>query len=482
MLPLLLACTPSPVQPALSPEAMPDPALDRAWLRAVADAEDWRLRMGADAMALAVLVDGRLRYAEGLGEIDGAPIEADAIFRWASVSKPHVAWAVHRLAEEGQLSVDDPLSSWFPAFEPSGPWADRSPTLDELMRHTSGLPDLLSWRCDPPAASDLPLSVAATFDGDWSPQLLAPPGAVHNYSNTNYTALGGVLELATGQPFVEAMASEVLSDLGMRTATYDVELAADLGALPGTGGADGQTTYQVEEWDCHTSRPPAWLHGSVLDLARFAEVLLRGDLPPSLVSGLADPTPTALWGSGGHRIGPGLYVIDYRDRHEMWSHDGWVTGFASYLAVLPDEGIGVVLVATHDAANTGGLRNQVLDHFLGLDDPPPAHDPALWPLAEQARWEGVYRQPLDTAPDDVLGDLTVWPSAADGVLALFLADDTPVPLLQLDGDQYGFTDTEGRLQWVRFVQSHDEVFMVHRDWVASRVGPVEELPGIGAPP
>ena len=82
---LLLACMSPPGEPVLSPgdwgDPTYDPVLDEAWLQSVADAEDWRERMQADAMALAVIVDGRLRYAEGLGEVDGEPIEADAIFR-----------------------------------------------------------------------------------------------------------------------------------------------------------------------------------------------------------------------------------------------------------------------------------------------------------------------------------------------------------------------------------------------------------------
>mgnify|MGYP000223748227 CR=1 FL=1 len=461
MLPLLLACTAPLGEPALSPRSADDSALEQAWLQTLADAEDWRVRMEADTMALAVIVDGRLRYAEGLGEVDGEPIEADAVFRWASVSKPHVSRVVHQLVDEGAVALDDPLDLWFPDVAPTGPYAERSPTIDELLHHTSGLPDELQWRCD--SEDDW---VSSLLDGRWQPELRAPPGAVHNYSNPNYTLLGAVIEQVTGMPFHEAMQAELLGPLGMRTATYLASEAAELGAVPGRGG---ETIYEVDDWDCLASRPPAWLHGSVLDLARFVEPIARDDLPRSLRDGLSHPLDSRWWGNGRHGIGPGFYVTPYREDTEMWAHDGWVTGFASHVALLPEHGLGVVLVASNQTANTAGLRNQVLDNFLGVDTEAPVHLPSFSPLEEQARWEGEYVQRLtDATPDYTEGRLRIVPSYPDGVLALFWPDGTPVPLYQVDGDAYGYYEGEGDVELVRFVETNGVAYLAHRRWVAVR--------------
>jgi CubicO group peptidase (beta-lactamase class C family) len=433
---------------------------EEAWLRSIGEAEDWRVRMGATAMALGVVVDGRLAYTVGLGEVDGQPVGDDTVFRWASVSKPHVATVVHRLVDEGVLSLDAPMSAYLPGFRTAGNWSPDDPTLRQLLDHTAGLPDQLLWDCD---EGEEPLT--ELFDGTWQPPLLAPSGAVHNYSNTHFTALGAVLESITGQPFAELMHDELFEPLGMRTATYRPEEAAALGAPDGLGGIDGAKTYPLTEWDCSVSRPPAWLHGSVRDLARFSEHVLSDASPDSLHEGMARAVDTRWWGDGGPRMGPGFYRTDYRGTHRMWHHDGWVTGFASHLAVLPDEGLAVMLVVNRDDANTGGLRNKVLDLFLGIDSDEPAHEPLYTSLALQQRWVGTYDQPLEGfAPEHAVGDIVV--SVIDGVMAVTFPEREPVPLVQLDGDTYGYVIDE-EVYEVRFVESFGERFVVHRYYVGT---------------
>ncbi len=458
---LALACTPE--RPVTRPPATPA-EVDEAWLRAVGEAEDWRVRMGATAMALGVIVDGRLAYSEGLGGIDGVPIEDDTVFRWASVSKPHVATVVHQLVDDGVLHLDDPLSAHLPAFRTAANWHPDDPTLRQLLEHTAGLPDQLVWSCD---ETEAPLT--ALFDGGWQPPLMAPAGAFHNYSNTHFTALGAVLEATTGEPFADLMAAELFEPLGMRTATYRPEEAAALGAPDGLGGVDGAKTYELTEWDCGVSRPPAWLHGSVRDLARFAEYTLSDVAPKSLHDGMARAVDTRWWGDGTHRMGPGFYRTDYRGAHRMWSHDGWVTGFASHIALLPEEGLGIVLVVNRDDANTAGLRNQLLDLFLGIDTDDTAHTPLFTSLELQQRWVGSYHQPLDDfGPDYAHGDIVV--SVIDGVMAITFAEQPPLPLVQLDGDAFGYV-IDDELHEVRFVESFGDRFLVHRYYVASSVPP-----------
>ena len=162
-----------------------------------------------------------------------------------------------------------------------------------------------------------------------------------NYSNSGYSAMGAILEVALDQPFQEIMTERVLDPLGMRTATYDVHEAVAWGGGPGLGGPESQMVMPIDDWDCAVARPAAWLHGSVYDLARFLEHLDEGPIAPRMV----DAIDTHWQGDGGNRMGPGLYGQDYRDRVEVWRHDGWVAGFVSAIAWVPSQGLGVVIVA-----------------------------------------------------------------------------------------------------------------------------------------
>ena len=103
---------------------------------------------------------GKLAYVETVGFRDkaaGAPMTRDAIFRIASMTKPMVSVAAMMLYEEGRLLMADPVSKYLPALgkrqvgiEKVDPVtgktvfytvpAEREITVQDLLRHTSGLP------------------------------------------------------------------------------------------------------------------------------------------------------------------------------------------------------------------------------------------------------------------------------------------------------------------------------------------------------
>src|SRR3954454_546907 len=135
----------------------------------------------------------------------------DAHVRIGSVTKSFVTTLLLRLAQDGRLSLDDPISRYF-AGVPNGD----AITLRELANMTSGLADLFAnqeFTIDyltgetftPTRLIEMGLAVPPVF----------APGTGWSYSNTNTDLLGLVVERVSGQPLAEALQRSVLRPLRM---------------------------------------------------------------------------------------------------------------------------------------------------------------------------------------------------------------------------------------------------------------------------
>ena len=132
-----------------------------------------------------------------------SPPRADTHFRIASNTKTMTAAVIVLLAQEGKLSLDDPVSKYVPGV-PNGD----NITIAESLEMRSGL---YNYTNDP--------IISATIDTDpakvWTPaELLAiafahpanfPPGKAYEYNNTNYALLGLVAEKVDGKPLAQVM-------------------------------------------------------------------------------------------------------------------------------------------------------------------------------------------------------------------------------------------------------------------------------------
>jgi CubicO group peptidase (beta-lactamase class C family) len=163
-------------------------------------------------MAIAVLREGEPVHvgSYGLASIEHrVPVTPDTVFELASLTKHMTALAVLTLAEEGQLSLDDPVSDYIP--DTPDTWS--AITIDRLLSHTAGLAHrfedrpngefLLDYTTD-----DMLASAMAT-------EMVAEPGEDWNYSDQGYFLLGLVIEAVTGAAYGEYLQAEYFRPLGM---------------------------------------------------------------------------------------------------------------------------------------------------------------------------------------------------------------------------------------------------------------------------
>lgn len=182
--------------------------------------------------SLAVMRHGRLVYSRGFGfaDVDNKePVQADSLFRIASISKPITAVAVLQLQDRGKLKLDDPVRQHV-RLEPhlvSGASMDprwNRVTIRQLLHHTGGwdrevTPDPMfrsvefaqMLRVPPPADADHVIRVMLGRPLDFD------PGTKYVYSNFGYCLLGRVIEAASGQTYEKYVQESVLKPLGIRS-------------------------------------------------------------------------------------------------------------------------------------------------------------------------------------------------------------------------------------------------------------------------
>ncbi|HSR24949.1 MAG TPA: serine hydrolase domain-containing protein, partial [Candidatus Eisenbacteria bacterium] len=138
----------------------------------------------------------------------GRPLAADSLFPVASITKLAVALAVLRLADSGELTVEDELARHAPDAAVAVPGV----TLRSLLAHTSGLPSELPDGAAPYAPGlDWPRLAAACLRAG----LERPPGSAFRYGNVEYGLLGVVVERAVRRALVPALEELVLRPLGI---------------------------------------------------------------------------------------------------------------------------------------------------------------------------------------------------------------------------------------------------------------------------
>src|SRR5690554_1605772 len=221
---LVVAATQTQAQEDARPEAQVFAKLSDSEVERRVDAVIDEIATHPEFVGLSVAVarGDRLIVDRGYGIADlewNAPVDASTIFRIGSMTKQFTAAAILKLAEQGKLDLDDPLSRYVPEFDTGG----RVVTVRQLLNHTSGIPEYTMQPgffgrlslIDVGDAELLQLVSGKQFDFE--------PGAGWRYSNTNYYLLGMIIAQASGQPYAAFMQDEFFTPLGLAHTRYGSE-------------------------------------------------------------------------------------------------------------------------------------------------------------------------------------------------------------------------------------------------------------------
>jgi CubicO group peptidase (beta-lactamase class C family) len=377
--------------------------------------------------AIAIVENGQLTESVGFGVEDpgGAAVSATTRFQTAGLSKVLLGAAALSLVEKGKLDLAQPVTRYAPltlaaGFDPS------SVTVQQLLTHTSGLPDLDTDDLSCPVGAG---QLAAWFAAQPPQPLWAPPGSVWDYSQRGYSAAAWAIEGATSGRFEDAVAQLVLGPAGMTTATFEPAdvLAGDY-ALGHALDSEGhpRATYAPGQYDCEAFRAADGVYAGVDDFAQLAVTLYAGGgamLQPASVKALETGQVADLLYPGDEYT-YGMYAHSGYRGLDLLRTSGSLHGFRSSFWMVPDSSFAVVVFFDADNPSSGCSTEDAaavaVTTFLGLDDVPApdwSTPPSTW-----AEYAGTYFDPFE------LGTITV---AFDGTnLTASTAVAGPITLQQ----------------------------------------------------
>ena len=364
---------------------------------------------GVPSASIAVVLEAKLAYAQAYGDATVAPRRpAQPAMRYSigSISKQFTAAAILLLAEDGKLSVDDPVSRFVPNLTRGAEVSIR-----QLLAHTSGYQDYWPQDYVPPF-----MLKEITSDGildRWARKPLDfEPGTQWQYSNTNYVIAGLIIEKVAGEPMLQFLQKHVFAPLAMTSVlNIDRETLGDTDATGYQRFALGPPRVAPKEGK-------GWLFAAgelampAVDLARWDVSLLKQSLlKPASYREMT--TDHRLKSGAETRYGLGVSVGNVAG-HRAWRHGGEVSGFTADNVVLPDDQAAIIVLTNQDNANAAtqiserivtllfvsqfaiGLLNMTLlapvpmqiVHLLFAD--------ATWIALVLMGWEAVYGLPAQS--------------------------------------------------------------------------------------
>jgi beta-lactamase class C len=326
-------------------------------------------------LAVAIVENGEIRFVKGYGITyagGNEPVTPETIFRWASVSKGVAGDMVAKLADQGRLSLYEPVAKYAPSLRLPGGNEHRA-TISDLLSHRLGL---FSHAND----SKLEDGLNPRFlRGDLaSLNAICPPGQCHAYQNVAYDAASEIVEKVTGKTYEQAVQEQLFLPLGMSSATMSRQglVGAKNWARPHRGG---KTSKPVEVTEPYYRVPAAGgVNSSIKDLAVWMQAQMGEEpeiLSPRVLASVQTPRANTPGEMGRMRkfrerltkatYGLGWRIYDYAG-HTIVGHRGGVTGYRSLVMFDPVKKSGVVALWNSSTAQPGGLEFEVMDMIYQL--------------------------------------------------------------------------------------------------------------------
>jgi CubicO group peptidase (beta-lactamase class C family) len=305
------------------------------------------------------------------------PNSPDAKFRLGSITKQFTAALVLLMQQDGKLNINDPVSKYLP----EAPKAWEKITLANLLGHTSGIPNLTSFKeFGTWAASPHTWDEEFAFFKD--KPLDFEPGSKFSYSNSNFIVLGGVLEKVSGKKYGDLLRERIFDPLGMKDSGLDSDdLVLPKRAEGYAPGPKGLTVARSESMSVPFSAGS--IYSTTGDLLKWEQGLFGGKLL-SADSLKAMTTP----GKGDYGLGVGIHD---EDGVKVVEHGGGIEGFNTNLIYVPEKRICVVVLANVNGAAPDQMGQQLLDVTLGKTVVLASEHKAV-PIAKEelAKFLGVY--------------------------------------------------------------------------------------------
>lgn len=301
------------------------------------------------------------RRATGLASIELAVANTPSTrMRISSITKQFTGLAVMLLVEDGKLDIDRAVREYLPDL--AGP--NGTPTLRQLLNHTSGIRDALesaAFFITEGLFPQIPAGLTHQWSSRFSDYNFAP-GEGFGYSNYNYMLLSLVIEKASGLSLAEFFKQRVFTPLGM---IDTVLFPNDMDLLPGLAAShirmpDGR--YRRSIYPCEELVGGGGIVSTVDDMLRWAANLREHRLGSQ--ASWDEMLRRSRFNNGTeYNYGFGIKCQRHRGVDLLW-HDGSTFGFKSALLSYPAQALDIVVMSNRSDSETGAIAIKIAETLL----------------------------------------------------------------------------------------------------------------------
>jgi CubicO group peptidase (beta-lactamase class C family) len=337
-------------------------------------------RHSVPGVGLAVVMDGKIVYTKGYGVRDtktNTAVNADTLFAIGSVSKSFTSLGAMQLVDSGKLSLSTKANAILPNLKFSDSSKGANLTLQNLLSHTSGMnraDDLWYFDKTVKTREDMLGTVAKIPFNE-------PIGTTWQYCNQNFVIAGAMLEKTTGKTWEEYTRQNIFAPLGMKRSLFETTDAVKDGNYAQGFQLAFKGVDPMPAFDRMVIAGPAGsIISSASDMAQYAALQLSNgtwnnqkiisqkaletmhsrqieisDFPSS-TPGLAFPSYGLAWFNEEYR---GVSIVE---------HGGNIDGFTAEVQLVPSKGLGIVILANLNGANTftNEVRLGITERALGM--------------------------------------------------------------------------------------------------------------------
>lgn len=339
--------TPTPTPTAISPEL-------------ISGIDAWLNQQGKDGNfsgSVLVACQGDVLLSQGYGLADreqNIPNTPQTRFRLGSITKQFTAMAILILEARGKLDVKDPICNYI-ADCPST-W--EGITIDHLLTHTSGIPDLISlpdYRSTLTTPSPPKQTIARFKDFPLDFQ----PGEKWSYSNSGYIVLGYIIEKVSGQSYEDFLQQSIFTPLNLRDTGYDHNSSSLAVGYP-----DRNSTLPAEFIDMSIPYAAGALYSTVEDLYRWEQALSTEQLVPQVYLDEMFTPHAAIRENWGWAYGYGWFIGEERGRPFNF-HRGEIPGFTTIIARYPDDQVTIIVLSNQENTDVELIQDFLSKKIFG---------------------------------------------------------------------------------------------------------------------
>ncbi|MBX2964508.1 MAG: beta-lactamase family protein [Cyclobacteriaceae bacterium] len=273
------------------------------------------------------------------------PITSKTLFNLGSISKPFVAYGILMLRDEGKLSLDEPIRTYFPDFK--NKHIAESVTIRHLLTHTSGLPDIRKTK------QDSVFFLTAKDEENWAPIMQADSlrfnsGEQYQYSNPAFNALALIIEQVSEMKWQKFIEERIFKPAGMVTSTITD------GPHPETGVSHAYIKVKSEWLEKDYGEEPTFaaagnggVWSSVDELILFEKAMRKAVFtsPETIAESQTVSKPQNWKADYEPFIGISWFIDATNTGNKIVAHTGTQGGFYCHFVSIPDKEIIYIVLA-----------------------------------------------------------------------------------------------------------------------------------------